>query len=162
MTDNDMDGYYTWGSGIKPANLPVWIPDEQDGDDSNPNVGAMDEYGNCDTLTVTPAVTWYINNNVNYSFTDNFTYPNIVVLQDGILNINGSTMTMKRGSTIRVQSGGKLIVHGGQILEADIVVENGGSLIIGEGGLVRLRHNGQYQAQIGAKVTINHGKIENY
>ena len=39
---------------------------------------------------------------------------------------------------------------------------DGGSLIIGEGGLVRLRHDGQYRTQIGAKVTLNHGKIENH
>ena len=160
VTDDDMDGYYTWGSGTKPANLPVWIPDEQDGDDINPNIGPMDEYGMCDTLTVNPAVTWYINTNRNYSSTDNFTYPNIVVLQDGILNINGSTMTMKKGSTIRVQSGGKLIIDGGQIHEANVVVESDGTLIINHGGLVRLRHNGQYQAQVGARVIINNGKIE--
>lgn len=161
VTDEDMDGYYTWGSGTKPTNLPIWVPDEQDGDDSNPIIGAIDEYGKCDTLTINPAITWNINTNVNYSVSDDFTYPNIVLLQDGILNINCSTMTMKRNAVIRVLAGGKLIVHGGQILEADIVVENGGTLIIDDGGLVRLRHNGQYRAQTGAKVIVNSGKIEN-
>ena len=154
-----MDGYYTWGSGTKPANLPVWIPDEQDGDDSNPSIGAIDEYGNCDTLTVTPAVTWYINSNVNHNATDGFTYPNIVILQDGTLTITDAAMTMKRNATIRVQSGGKLVINGGQIIEANIIVESGGTLIINNGGLIQLRHNGQYLTQIGAKVSINNGKI---
>ena len=159
VTDDDMDGYYTWGSGTKPANLPVWIPDEQDGDDSNPSIGAIDEYGNCDTLTVTPAVTWYINSNVNHNATDGFTYPNIVILQDGTLTITDAAMTMKRNATIRVQSGGKLVINGGQIIEANIIVESGGTLIINNGGLIQLRHNGQYLTQIGAKVSINNGKI---
>lgn len=159
VTDDDMDGYYTWGSGTKPANLPVWIPDEQDGDDSNPSIGAIDEYGNCDTLTVTPAVTWYINSNISHNATDSFTYPNIVVLQGGTLTITDAAMTMKRNATVRVQSGGRLVINGGQILEADIVVESGGTLIIDHGGLVQLRHNGQYLTQIGAKVSMYNGKI---
>ena len=160
VTDEDMDGFYTWGSGSKPANLPIWIPDEQDGDDTNPNIGSIDEYGNCDTLTVNPAVTWYINSNVTYNSSDNFTYPNIVILQNGTLTISNSTLSMKRNATIRVQSGGKLIVDGGQIQEADIVIEDGGILIINHGGFIQLRHNGQYLTQVGAKVSINNGRIE--
>lgn len=161
VTDEDMDGYYTWGSGSKPANMPVWVPNQQDGDDTNPNIGAIDEYGNCDILTVNPAVTWYIDSSVNYNSTDNFTYPNIVIVQDGILNITDATMIMKRNATIRVQDGGKLVINGGQILEANIVVESGGTLIIDHGGMVRLTQNGQYIAQVGAKASINNGKIEN-
>ena len=160
VTDEDMDGYYIWGSGTKPANLPVWIPDEQDGDDENPGVGAMDEYGNCDTLTATPAVTWYIDANVNYNSTDSFTYPNIVIMQDGTLTISSSSMTMKEGSAIRVQSGGKLVIDGGQINDADITIESGGILIIDHNGLIKLRRNGLYEAQIGAKVSIIGGKID--
>ncbi|MBQ8455763.1 MAG: hypothetical protein IJ537_10590 [Bacteroidaceae bacterium] len=138
----------------------MWIPDEQDGDDSNPIIGAMDEYGNCDTLTVTPAVTWYINSSVNYNSTDSFTYPNVVIEQEGYLNITNASMTMKRNATIRVKNGGKLVVNGGQINEASIVVENGGTLIIQHGGMVRLMHNGQYIAQVGSKISIISGKIE--
>lgn len=160
ITDGDMDGYYTWGSGSKPTNLPIWIPDEQDGDDTNPSIGSIDEFGNCDTLTIIPSVTWYINSSVNYNSTDSLTYPNIVIVQDGYLNITNATMTMKRDATIRVKNGGKLAVNGGQIYEASIVVESGGTLIINHGGMVRLRHNGQYIAQAGSKMAIISGKIE--
>jgi hypothetical protein len=45
--DRDGDGYYNWGIGPKPASCPPWAPDEPDGDDSNPLLGPMDEYGNC-------------------------------------------------------------------------------------------------------------------
>jgi hypothetical protein len=47
--DNDGDGYYTWGIGPKPAHCPP-CPDEPDGDDSNPNLGPMDQYGYCRNL----------------------------------------------------------------------------------------------------------------
>jgi len=43
--DRDGDGYYTWGTGPKPAHCPA-CPDEPDGDDSDPNYGPMDYYGN--------------------------------------------------------------------------------------------------------------------
>ncbi|MCK4751580.1 MAG: hypothetical protein KAT15_31200, partial [Bacteroidales bacterium] len=51
--DHDGDGYYTWGNGIKPSHCPS-SPDEADGDDSDPCIGPMDEYGNLTYFTPTP------------------------------------------------------------------------------------------------------------
>ena len=45
----DRDGYYYWGIGPKPATCPN-CPDEEDGDDSDPTLGPMDEFGNCRQL----------------------------------------------------------------------------------------------------------------
>lgn len=53
-SDSDGDGYYFWGIGEKPTHCPACAPDEPDGDDSNPNLGPMDEYGNC--LIITPLI----------------------------------------------------------------------------------------------------------
>ncbi|MDR1581758.1 MAG: C1 family peptidase, partial [Prevotellaceae bacterium] len=47
--DRDGDGYYFWGIGPKPAHCPN-CPDEADGDDSDPKLGPMDEYGFCRPL----------------------------------------------------------------------------------------------------------------
>ncbi len=44
--DRDGDGYYWWGIGTKPVTCPD-CPNEPDGDDSNPDLGPMDEFGNC-------------------------------------------------------------------------------------------------------------------
>ncbi len=44
--DMDGDGYYNWGIGPKPAHCPP-CPDEPDGDDSNPNLGPLNSYGQC-------------------------------------------------------------------------------------------------------------------
>ena len=42
--DNDNDGYYSWGIGPKPAYCPE-SPPEPDGDDTDPCIGPMNEYG---------------------------------------------------------------------------------------------------------------------
>ncbi|MCK4679449.1 MAG: PKD domain-containing protein [Bacteroidales bacterium] len=49
--DSDGDGYYWWGLGEKPATCSC--PDEPDGDDSDPGLGPLDEYGYC-TILVSP------------------------------------------------------------------------------------------------------------
>ncbi|MBN2764469.1 MAG: hypothetical protein JXR41_15350, partial [Bacteroidales bacterium] len=47
-TDNDNDGYCWWGIGSRPASCnSCCCAPEPDGDDSNPNLGPMDSYGNC-------------------------------------------------------------------------------------------------------------------
>lgn len=50
--DEDGDGYYRWGLMGKPIHSK-FIPDKQDGDDSDPQLGPMNEYGFCDTLRST-------------------------------------------------------------------------------------------------------------
>jgi hypothetical protein len=54
-TDNDGDGYYYWGTGPKPSHCPD-SPDQQDGDDSDPCIGPMDEFGISTHFTPTPDV----------------------------------------------------------------------------------------------------------
>jgi len=50
--DRDGDGYYWWGIGAKPEGLN--IPDLADGNDSDPNLGPLDQYGYCIPLNATP------------------------------------------------------------------------------------------------------------
>jgi len=83
--DNDNDGYYIWGTGSKPSYCPP-CPDQQDGDDSNPCLGPIDQYGNIQPISKTlkindtvicynsdlkiilkvigDSIKWYDNNNV--------------------------------------------------------------------------------------------------
>lgn len=49
-TDADGDGYYWWGLGPKPANCPP-CPDLADGDDSDPTLGPLDQYGYCTPIS---------------------------------------------------------------------------------------------------------------
>ena len=52
-TDNDNDGYYTWGIGPKPEHCPE-SPAEPDGDDTDPCIGPMNEYGIFTSTTPAP------------------------------------------------------------------------------------------------------------
>jgi uncharacterized protein (TIGR02145 family) len=52
--DEDSDGYYNWGIGPKPPHCPP-CPDKPDGDDSNPCLGPMDEFGNIHFFTQIPS-----------------------------------------------------------------------------------------------------------
>ncbi len=52
-TDQDGDGYYCWGAGPKPPHCPP-SPAEPDGDDSNPCFGAVDAYGNLESVIPRP------------------------------------------------------------------------------------------------------------
>jgi len=47
--DKDGDGYYFWGIGPKPDHCPP-CPDVPDGDDSNPSLGPINEYGVCSII----------------------------------------------------------------------------------------------------------------
>jgi PKD repeat protein len=46
--DKDGDGYYWWGLGEKPTTCNC--PDLPDGDDSDPDLGPLDQYGYCTTM----------------------------------------------------------------------------------------------------------------
>lgn len=52
--DKDGDGYYWWGLGEKPETCDC--PDEPDGDDSDPTLGPIDEYGNFKKLENVPVL----------------------------------------------------------------------------------------------------------
>ena len=50
--DRDGDGYYWWGLGPKPATCNG--PDQPDGDDTNPDLGPIDQYGQCLEIGLSP------------------------------------------------------------------------------------------------------------
>jgi Leucine-rich repeat (LRR) protein len=54
--DQDGDGYYNWGLGPKPAHCPD-SPPQTDGDDSDPCLGPLDEFGNLTSITPPPLAT---------------------------------------------------------------------------------------------------------
>jgi hypothetical protein len=51
--DRDNDGYYSWGIGPKPTHCPE-SPGEPDGDDTDPCIGPMNEYGIFTSTTPAP------------------------------------------------------------------------------------------------------------
>ncbi|MCK3685304.1 PKD domain-containing protein [Maribellus sp. YY47] len=72
--DRDGDGYYWWGLGEKPEGLN--IPDQADGDDSDPNLGPLDQYGYCIPLNATPVAN-FTSDGTNVNTEESVTYTDL-------------------------------------------------------------------------------------
>lgn len=114
-SDNDHDGYYWWGLGPKPNIPDICIPETPDGDDSNPNLGPMDVYGNCAPISspyvfpehlVTSSETW---NSTYYECGD------LIVKIGGSLDLNAATVNLGSNSTFSVELGSTLTFNCGTI-----------------------------------------------
>lgn len=114
-SDNDHDGYYWWGIGPKPATCHLCSSSQEDGDDSNPNLGPMDEYGNCTPITspytfpehqITSTETW------QNTYTE---CGNVIVKNGGNLTVNGATINLEGNATFSVEIGGVLTLNSGTI-----------------------------------------------
>lgn len=157
--DIDGDGYYNWGVGAKPASCPACIPNEEDGDDSNPNLGPMDSYGFCRQLTAPlsyPVTT--ISTNTTWN-TKNMLCGNLVITNGAILTISDK-LIMPINSTITVSSNSKLVVDGGTITYANIVAENGSEFTLQNNAVLQLYKNDDINIKTGAIFNNNFGDIQ--
>jgi len=151
--DEDGDGLYNWGLGSKPSNCPPWVPDIEDGDDSNINYGAIDYYGNLEELpqgiTINTPQTYSSNSSTQYR---------LGIVNGGILTITGTT-TLTGDSSIRVCEGGILIIDGGILQNADLTLVPGSTLIIKNDGVINMATEKAFEAPEGAIVNIESGEI---
>lgn len=157
--DLDGDGYYNWGVGSKPASCPSCVSDEEDGDDSNPNLGPMDSYGFCRQLNTPlsyPVTT--ISSNTTWN-TKNMLCGNLVITNGATLTISDK-LIMPVNSTITVSSNSKLVVDGGKITYANIVAENGSELTLQNNAILRLYKNDELNINTGAIFNNNYGDIQ--
>jgi hypothetical protein len=151
--DRDGDGYYYWGIGPKPASCPACAPNEPDGDDSNPNLGPMDEYGNLDVITplvdnITTTQTW----NTNRTLCKN------IAIQSGV-TLNITATGFSSNYTITIKNGGKLILSGGTIDDGNVVVQSGGKLTISNNGKILLGNYDNLDVQLGAEFDMDYGEV---
>lgn len=154
--DADGDGYFWWGLGPKPSDIPSWAQEEPDGDDSNPQYGPMNEYGYIETISLLcPDIV--VNTTTTWN-EESYLYNNVRVVSGGILTIT-SNILKHPGSSITVESGGKLIVNGGIITRGNIVVKDNGELLITGGGEIRLSGSNNFNVEQGGIFNQSFGKI---
>ncbi|MDR2690728.1 MAG: C1 family peptidase [Dysgonamonadaceae bacterium] len=151
--DRDSDGYYFWGIGPKPAHCPSCAPDEPDGDDSNPYLGPMDEYGNCEAITplsenITTSQTWNTNRTV---------CKNLVIQSGATLTITATVFV--QAHKITIQNGGKIILSGGTIDDGNIIAQSGSELTITNNGKILLGSYDNLDIQLGAIFDNTYGEI---
>lgn len=154
--DSDGDGYYFWGIGDKPLSCPSWVPDIPDGDDSNNLKGALDAFGFLEDLADT-IPTHTVSGNETFStrffHIGHIRIPsNCTLTVTNILNLIGS-------ETIYIENGGSLVVDGGIISNAAIVMSSGGSLSMLNSGRILMRKESSFVAPAGTTVDMSSGEI---
>lgn len=155
--DADNDGYYFWGIGDRPSNLPFWAQAEADGDDSNPLYGALDAYGHLETISSASYPTLTINSVIACS-DDGYIHNDVRIVAGGKLTITGDIMKDDI-SSITIEEGGELIINGGTITQGNVVVKNGGKLSITGGGEIRLSDSNNFKIEIGGFFNQSFGKV---
>ena len=151
--DADGDGYYFWGIGPKPSQCPSWVPDVPDGNDSDINYGPIDAYGNLQSLpsgtTIRNSITYNSNNSINQ---------HLGIVNGGIITVKATSVISGTGR-IRVCEGGKLIVDGGTLQNADLELVPGCEVVVKNNGKINMASGKTFEAPEGALVDIPYGSI---
>lgn len=156
-SDADGDGLYFWGLGSKPSNCPSWVPDTPDGDDSDINYGTLDSLGYLQELPPGITIDHFESYNPIYS-TSSYRYG---IVNGGTFAIYGE-LELTGNAQIRVCEGGTLLVQGGILDNADIIMVPGSQLIIREEGVINMAPEKKLIVPKGATVNIESGEINNY
>ena len=83
-------------------------------------------------------------------------FTNDIIVRSGIFTIpTNVTLTMRKPYRIYVMDGATLHINGGQIVNADIVIKNGGSIKISNDALIEIREQG-------GNLNLENGAILNY
>ena len=156
--DVDGDGFYNWGiSENKPSSCPSWVPEEKDGDDSNPTIGPMDEYGY--TTDANPEDNPIIYITTNTSSSSPASYSNNVIVQNNATWILSHEHHFHYGAWIKVKTGSKLVINACTLASAKLILEPGSKLVISNGGKLVTPANAKFTAPLGATVDISSGTI---
>ena len=155
-TDRDGDGYYTWGLGQKPSDCPSWVPSDQDGDDSNPDYGPLDQYGNLTSIDYTSQSS--ITGNVCYNGNTTISN-NTVIMPNAVLTITG-TVTLGTNVKITIRPSATLIINGGTLQNADLLLNSGCNIIVNNGGQIYMKADRAFYASKGSIVNIINGTIQ--
>lgn len=88
-------------------------------------------------------------------------YNNDIYIKNGTFKINSNTeLKMRNEDKIIVMSGGTLQIDGGCISNANILIKNGGCLIIRNNGKIILSQYGKLKSEKGASMLFNYSNIE--
>lgn len=156
--DADGDGYYNWGVGPKPVSCPSWVPDEEDGDDSDYTKGPLDSFGNLQTIDPDVSDTIYIDTNTSYS-TQNFIHQHILIRNNSVLTVSNQ-LNCYNGVSITVENGSSLIVNGSVISNVILKFQPGSSFSLTNNGRIIHNQSVSFQIPVGVTMQMNNGQIE--
>jgi hypothetical protein len=163
VTDEDGDGYYVWGVGVRPSTVPAWAPIKQDGDDSNDNLGPISHYygtltGELDVLDPAQTPPIEITTNTLWS-APSYYCQNISINNGATLEITNE-IGFHKDCIVEVLQGGKLILNGGSIYNATVIVRAGGEGLLENEGKIIGRSENTLVLEQGAVFEMKSGQIE--
>ena len=156
--DKDGDGYYNWGIGPKPASCPSWVPDEEDGDDSNPDYGPMDEYGHLEVITPDSCEAIHISQSTQEEQERHF-WRNVVIDPNVQWTVCGK-LFFHNGARLVVSDKAALkLTKGAFINDATLDIAKGAILDVQDESQVKLRAGKSLFVPKGGTLTIESGAI---
>lgn len=159
VSDEDGDGFYFWGLGERPLNLPGYIPLDPDGDDNNLDYGPLDSFGNLQVINP-EILEEIIIRDTQILEESQYYHQNIVISNGGCLVIK-NMLLMHPKAAITIMNGGKLIVDSGLISHVQIITKEGGSIELKNNGKIDYLNSNEFEVVKGAKLKVSHGEISN-
>ena len=159
VEDLDGDGYYNWGIGDRPDNrLPIWAELEEDGDDSDPSIGRMTQYGIMEAVDSIPEL--YIEND-SVATSSWFQRVPIFFEPGKQLTIKG-TVVCHPDSYIEMSTGSELIIDRGTLVDPLFILSSGAtaSLVLRHGSsIIFTSRRGSFAPPLGLNIQIESGNI---
>ena len=157
--DADGDGYYFWGLGPKPSTAPAGIPNDPDGDDSDPLLGTMDQYGFCEDLNPATRPVEYISTTQSTTNSQG-QYSNIEITNNATWTVCHDRI-FYNGARILIKSGSSLNLTNNALLDnVKIDMESGATLVVTGNGKIHLRNRIDFNPPVGAIVRIEYGELK--
>lgn len=152
--DLDGDGYYNWGFGQKPNHCPAWASNESDGDDSDSTLGPMNDYGDCEELSLSRPMYQYIAN--DSILTQPESRSNYLGIIRGATVMLQAQQTFENGTQLLLDNGATLIINGITINGSYIRPYSGSKIIMKNGAKIQK----PFEVPLGVELVINSGSIE--
>lgn len=156
--DADGDGLYFWGVGPKPANCPFWVPDEEDGDDSDYSKGSADEFGFLHEIIPDQMDTIFIDQDTEFALIDFTTARHIVVRNNASLTISNH-LKCYPGVSLTVEPGASLHVSDGILENVILKVNPGSELTLSNNGTIINSKSRPFNIPKGARFNQLSGEI---
>ena len=156
--DADGDGYFYWGIKDSTFTLPLWAPQEEDGDDSDCTKGPIDEFGNLQIIAPDMLDTIFIDTNTDYD-TPKYINQHIRVYEDRAFTISNH-IYCNHGVSITLERDSYLYVEGGGVLENVILKPQPGSHIIIDNGCIKHNKAVNFKIPLGVTLEQKRGTIK--
>lgn len=138
--------------------LPLWAPQEEDGDDSDCTKGPIDEFGNLQIIAPDMLDTIFIDTNTDYD-TPKYINQHIRVYEDRAFTISNH-IYCNHGVSITLERDSYLYVEGGGVLENVILKPQPGSHIIIDNGCIKHNKAVNFKIPLGVTLEQKRGTIK--